>query len=81
MRIAIDYGNTYSADPVLFAAFISQAKARGHEVVCVTMRGPSEPCSVPCETIYTDGEKKERFMDRLGRHVDIWIDDLPGTIR
>lgn len=82
MLIAIDYGNTYTADRILFAEFIKLALARGHEVVCVTMRPPSAICDIPCEVIYTDGRtRKDRVMFELGRHVDIWIDDLPETIR
>jgi hypothetical protein len=80
MLIAIDYGKTYDRDPALFDKFIVAAKAAGHEVVCVTLRSPAQPTRIPCEVIYTSGDKKQQHMARLGRRVDIWIDDWPETI-
>jgi hypothetical protein len=80
MLIAIDYGRTYNRDPAMFDKFIDLAKTAGHEVVCVTMRGTDHSFRMPCEIIYTDGEKKRQHMLRLGRSVDIWIDDWPETI-
>jgi len=78
MLIALDYGQTYNRDSVLFDKFIALAKAAGHEVVCVTMR--DSPPVMPCEVVHTCGEKKLKHMARLGRKVDIWIDDWPATI-
>jgi hypothetical protein len=81
MRIAIDYDGTITRAPSLFQAFIRAAMADGHEIICVTMRSASQPIeSIPCEVIYTDCEKKGFFMERSGRHVDVWIDDHPELI-
>jgi hypothetical protein len=41
MKIALDYDGTYTVDPQFWEDFITLAKVRGHEVVCVTKRGPS----------------------------------------
>lgn len=79
MLIALDYGQTYNRDPALFDKFISMAKDAGHEVVCVTLRSPGT-VRIPCEIIYTSGDKKLQHMAKLGRKVDIWIDDWPATI-
>jgi len=78
MLIALDYGQTYNRAPALFDKFIALAVADGHEVICVTMR--DQPPIMPCEVIHTCGEKKLQYMTRLGRAVDIWIDDWPATI-
>jgi len=81
MLIALDYGKTYTSDPFLWEKFIACAKERGHEVVCVTMRAEKHGAGgISVEVIYTDGEKKLPYMTRLGRKVDIWIDDWPSTI-
>lgn len=81
MRIAIDYDGTITRDPSLLIAFIRAAMADGHEVLCVTMRSASQPINeLPCPVIYTDSEKKGFFMERAGRHVDVWIDDHPEMI-
>lgn len=78
MRIALDYDGTYTRDPILWADFISSAIGGGHEVVCVTMRHESEPVTgMPCEIIYTDRKAKMFHMAKIGRPVDVWIDDNP----
>lgn len=81
MRIAVDHDGTITRDPSLFLAFIRAALANGHEVLCVTMRSPDQPLeAMPCPIIYTDCEKKGFFMEKSGRHVDVWIDDHPEMI-
>lgn len=64
----------------MWNAWISMAKASGHEVICVTMRYPSETIEMPCEVIYTSRQAKAPFMRDLGRYPDIWIDDMPHFI-
>lgn len=81
MRIAIDYDGTITRDPSLLIAFIRLAMAGGHDVVCVTMRSADQAIqNLPCPVIYTDCEKKGFFMEKSGRHVDVWIDDHPEMI-
>ncbi len=72
MRIALDYDGTYTRDPELWNNFIEKAKERGHEVVCVTMRYPTESITVPMEVIYTSRKAKMEHAK-----ADIWIDDQP----
>lgn len=38
MIIAIDYDDTYTADPAMWDQFIKLANEAGHKVVCVTCR-------------------------------------------
>lgn len=78
MLIALDYDETYTADPALWEGFISMALARGHEVVCVTMRHEHEPTdAMRIPVIYTSRKAKVPFMTERGDFVDIWIDDRP----
>lgn len=83
--IALDFDNTYTADPGLWDAFIENAKARGHTIVCVTARRDTgenrEIVRVPgCTTYFTGLASKLWFMrERRGLKIDIWIDDDPQT--
>jgi hypothetical protein len=83
MIIALDYDNTYTADPKLWDRFIKDAEANGHTVKIVTMRYPpgaddypSETIkNAPCEVIYTSRIAKAKIVK-----ADIWIDDSPHWI-
>jgi hypothetical protein len=78
--IALDHDGTYTADPSLWNAWIENAQEHGHEVLCITMRYPTEPISMPCEVVYTSRLAKGPHMAALGRMPDIWIDDKPHWI-
>jgi hypothetical protein len=81
--IALDYDGTYTADPVLWDAFIEAARRRGHEVHVVTMRSASEPVRLGAHVDrvhYTDRKAKRAFMDARGLSVQVWIDDMPDFI-
>lgn len=75
MRIALDYDGTYTADPVLWDAFIAQAQGHGHEVICITMRHEHEEIAMPCRVIYTSRQAKKPAAIAYGIEIDIWIDD------
>lgn len=77
MRIALDYDKTYTADTALWDSFIELAGARGHEVVCITMRRPDESIELPCPVIFTSRQAKVPFAEQAGLSIDIWIDDAP----
>lgn len=77
MLIALDYDGTYTADPALWDSFVASAVARGHRVICVTMRHETEAIIMPCEIIYTGRRAKMVSIDDLGLQIDIWIDDSP----
>lgn len=88
MNIAIDYDDTFTADPDLWHAFIQWATLRGHSVVCITARRKTLenqqelmrelPKGVDAHFSYD--EPKADFAKRNGIAVDVWIDDSPGWI-
>lgn len=81
--IAIDYDNTYSADPELFDVFIAEAKKRKHLVICVTFRDKEKHGAVDIkgvEVFYTSGMKKREYMKAQELEPSIWIDDMPQLI-
>lgn len=83
MIIALDYDNTYTVDPHLWNIFINTAIERGHSVICVTMRLPSEPIIVADGKIrvyYTSRKAKLIWTKKNKIDVDIWIDDKPGWL-
>lgn len=80
MRIALDYDRTFTLDPTLWLEFLRLAQSAGHEVVCVTMRYSHERIELPVEVVYTGRQAKGPFMESVGRHVDVWIDDMPQCI-
>lgn len=86
MIIALDYDKTYTRDPDMWNMFIEDAIKRNHEVICVTMRYPSEGDDVEktigryCTIIYTERRAKEQCLLKLNIYPDIWIDDSPFWI-
>lgn len=84
MLIALDYDRTFTTDPDGWRAVVALMRARGHEFICVTGRKtpPSalhEP-AIPMRIICAGDDFKSRAALRTGLHVDVWIDDMPGTI-
>lgn len=81
MRIALDYDDTFTRDPMFWNIVIDLAKQRGHEIVCVTMRCPEdETPGLNIRTIYTEGRAKRPHTDNLGEQFHVWIDDSPEFI-
>lgn len=86
LTIAIDYDDTYTADPMLWARFIGDANRSGHTVVCVTARRekpdftrePPLPADLPI--VCAGQEWKKHAAAKAGFNVNIWIDDIPGLI-
>ena len=86
--LAIDYDNTYTADPVLWQTIITDAIARGHQVVCVSARRATAANRRELETalpagvrvLLSGGSPKAEFAKANGVTVDIWIDDKPEAI-
>ena len=83
--ISLDYDDTYTADEGMWKAFIENAQARGHEIIVVSFREDHQMATVrnafPNLRVFgTNCIPKREFCDKNGIWVDIWIDDLPGTI-
>lgn len=78
MRIALDYDDTFTADPELCKQFVRSAKLRGHEVAFVTYRhaGPqntdimADAGKLEIPIIFCGHRQKSQCYE-----ADIWIDD------
>ena len=89
--IAIDFDNTFTADPYMWAATLKVFKARGHQPLCVTARRDTAEnadainavfdhhnCQMPI--YFSSLGSKLAFMESRGIKVDIWIDDDPQSV-
>lgn len=86
--IAIDYDDTFTADPEAWSLVIATLQRRGHKVVCISARF-EEPgnrseimTAMPqgVDVLLCYGWPKRAFAKANGVDVDIWIDDLPEAI-
>lgn len=80
MTIAIDYDGTFTLDPDLWHDFIRRVKLRGHVVICVTGRKPSQPVELPIPVVYAPDGYKRHAAEQHNYTVDVWIDNEPGFI-
>ncbi len=87
MLFAIDYDNTWSADPALFKKITNDLKKAGHRCVCITARSKDTDQNLLENSIgkhmkiyYANGEAKKKYAEKKGLSVHIWIDDNPGNI-
>lgn len=91
LTIAIDFDNTFTADPVMWSKFIRDARTAGHRVVCVTSRRQTTQNNtlldemfkrhgIEIATWFTSLASKTWYMQQVGVKVDIWIDDDPKTL-
>ena len=89
--IAMDFDDTFTADPQLWSRFIKDAKERGHRFYCVTARRDSAEnielinqwfdkyeCQMPI--VFANLASKVATMEKRGIKVDIWIDDAPFAL-
>lgn len=85
MTISLDFDNTWTKDPDLWNGFIQSAESLGHKVICITNRevwsGDMVRHSLPSIPILFAGRQfKRSYAEEQGIKVDIWIDDMPGTV-
>ena len=86
LKIALDFDDCYTRDPVLFTEFINYARERGHEVHIVTMRQADDKPELEAlissaTSIHTTNLNAKRpFMEDRGIDIDIWIDDRPEYV-
>lgn len=88
LTIAIDFDDTFTADPELWSHVIAEMQRRGHRVICVsgcrntlanrTLRKSALPSGVDLFVSYDC--PKRWFMKQHRIDVDIWIDDRPESI-
>ena len=83
MRIALDFDDTVTLDPLFWTEFVRLARLHGHSVTIVTIRHQGWDNSdilgfatdLGVAVVCTDGEQKST------RHTaDVWIDDSPVMI-
>ena len=91
LTIAIDYDNTFTAAPKMWAEWINIARRFGHRVICVTSRRPTNSArkqiddsfdehGIVIAVWFTSGSAKQWYMNEIGVKVDIWIEDNPQSI-
>ena len=90
MIIALDFDDTYTADPELWCEFVKMCRILNHKVILVTARDDTfvqrdyiQKALVNCDIddIYlTSCAPKTTYMERQGITVDIWIDDHPERL-
>lgn len=89
MKIALDYDQTYTLDPMFWSRFVSTAKLDGHDVRILTIRDERfdrtqalAELEQRVQVVYTRGVAKRWYCSHFtdGFMPDIWIDDRPQTI-
>lgn len=88
MLIAIDFDDCLTLDAALWRDFIDAARAGDHECICVTARRYTDENieivdtwmrthGISLPVYFTSLWSKVDYMERIGRKVDVWIDDNP----
>lgn len=90
MKLALDYDDTYTKDPLLWNWFAKEAIDRGHQVYCVSARSEQHMDDpkmtigrvIGAENCFGTGHcPKRHFMRDVHRiKIDVWIDDMPEMI-
>lgn len=86
MNVAFDFDKTWTRDPDVWRTVAKLLHGRGHKCYLVTRRKEHTPdidrFYIPTwmPQIFCAGALKRDFCEALGIHIDIWIDDEPGTI-
>ena len=87
LTIAIDFDQTWTADPAGWYSFYHMMAARGHTIILATGRekwsDDMARANLPSgmRIIYCGRQLKEQACRANGHHVNIWIDDMPGMIQ
>jgi len=86
LTFALDFDDTLTADPRLWAIFVTAARASGHRVWLVTARRDTEENHQIIDewlehwghnlpVLFTNLGSKLAAVERQGIRIDIWIDD------
>lgn len=85
--VAFDFDETISDNPVAWLAVMLMLERQGYQCVVVTWRTPTmypEDLSFLVDKgfaiHYTSGHAKQKYMERKGIKVAIWVDDNPYAI-
>ena len=87
LTFALDYHNTYSADPKFWNVFIELVRLRKDKLYCVTHHTGEKQNQDLLDSIgkvigkenviFTMGKAKMDFVKQMGINIDIWIDNNP----
>jgi hypothetical protein len=89
VKIALDYDQTYTLDPMFWQTFFRAAQDAGHDIRIITIRDERFDRTADIaqlepniSVIYTRGVAKRWYCSHFtdGFMPDIWIDDKPQTI-
>jgi hypothetical protein len=85
LLFALDIDHTYTGDPEGFRQFVSLMKERGHRFIFATGRekwtDDMTAMNLPdIPIVFCGRDFKRKAVTASGYKVDIWIDDMPGTI-
>ena len=86
LTFAIDFDDTFSADPELWHILVSIIKLRRHECILITNRPEDMGNDVRAEVgdimpiIFAGVWSKRSAAHNAGYNIDIWIDDSPENI-
>ena len=95
MNIAVDYDETWTADPETFAKIVTLFQQQGHSVAIVTLRDQTTRSCVEIRgslmkhlprmhgevpIIFSNGHWKTEATKAAEFPVDVWIDDSPQLI-
>jgi len=85
--LAIDYDNTYTADPITFDQVIRLFQQAGHGVVCITNRTSDmkkqeimSSIGKLVPVIFAGADWKRDAATKNGYKIDFWLDDNPSSI-
>jgi len=85
LNIGLDFDDTYTSAPDLFAGFVNIATKMGHVVFITTARAHVNIADIEkafpnLEIITSNGKPKRPAAEEYGVTIDIWIDDMPEII-
>ena len=90
LTFALDYHNTYSADPKFWNVFIELVYLRKDKLLCVSHSTDQDEIDELYKSIgkiigkdnviLTDGAAKKPYCDEHGIDIDVWIDNNPEHI-
>lgn len=96
MLIALDFDNTFTADPDFWREVVARGRERGHSFVCVTGRPDEVAFYEPTKhlgdevraaldglmpVVFAGFEWKKVAALKAGYKIDVWIDDQPYWIQ
>lgn len=91
LNIALDFDDTFTADPELWRKFVLSAEEAGHTVWMVTARRDTADnrdiiskalgnLEDYVQVIFANLKSKMDHCDSIGLKINIWIDDSPHAV-